>query len=111
VGDFAIHLSQINDAVKAAIPDAAFKAMEHLRQVSVSKAPIETGNLRGSAEVKPHPDGAEVYYPGPYARFQHFELQLRHEHGGQALYLEQPVVQETPRILEICAEELRKAIE
>jgi hypothetical protein len=110
MGDFAIHLEQITDEVIAAMPAAAFKAMEHLREVAVSKTPIETGNLRSEAEVKPNPKGAEVYFPGPYARYQHFELQLRHE-AGQALYLEQPLVQETPRILEIVAQELRKVIE
>jgi hypothetical protein len=110
VGDFAIHLEKITDDVIAAIPEAAAKAMEHLRTVAVSKTPIETGNLRSEAEVKVHPDGAEVYYPGPYARYQHYELQLRHE-DGQALYLEQPLVTETPTILEIVAQELRKHID
>lgn len=110
MGDFAIHLSKITDEVIAAIPEAAAKGMEHLRQVAVSKTPIETGNLRSEAEVKTHPDGAEVYFPGPYARYQHYELQLRHE-AGQALYLEQPLVQETQTILAIVAQELGKHID
>jgi hypothetical protein len=110
VGDFAVHLEKITDEVIAAIPEAAAKGMEHLRGVAVSKTPLETGNLRSEAEVKVHPDGAEVYYPGPYARYQHYELQLRHSEG-QALYLEQPLVQETPAILAIVAEELAKHIE
>ena len=109
MGEFAIHLSNITAEVLAAIPEASTKAMEHLRTVAVSRTPVETGHLAASAEVKAHRDGAEVYFPGPYARYQHFELQLRHEQG-QALYLEQPLVQETPRILEIVAAELRKHI-
>jgi hypothetical protein len=110
VVDFAIHLQQITDEVIAAVPEASAKGMEYLRGVAVSKTPIETGNLRSEAEVKAHPDGAEVYYPGPYARYQHYELQLRHE-DGQALYLEQPLVTETPAILAIVAQELRKHID
>lgn len=110
MGDFAIHLERITEAVIAAIPEAARKGMEHLHEVAVSKTPIETGNLRAESSVKVHEDGAEVYYPGPYARYQHFELQLRHE-AGQALYLEQPLVTETPRILEIVATELRKYVD
>lgn len=110
MGDFRIHLDQITAEVIAAIPQAAAKGMEHLRTVAVSKTPIETGNLRGSEEVKVHDDGAEVYVPGPYARRQHFELSWRHEHGGQALYLEQPLVQETPKILQIVTDELSKHI-
>jgi hypothetical protein len=84
--------------------------MEHLRGVAVEKAPLQTGNLRAGASVVPNPDGALVRFEGPYARYQHYELQLRHE-NGQALYLEQPLVQETPKILEIVTEELRKVIE
>ena len=107
---FSIHLDQITDAVKQAIPGAALKAMEHLREVAVSKTPIETGNLRSEAETRPAPDGASVYYPGPYARNQHYSLDFRHE-TGQALYLEQPLVAETEKILEIVATELRKVID
>ena len=107
---FSIHLDQITEAVKQAIPGAAFKAMEHLREVAVSKTPIETGNLRAEAETRPAPDGASVYYPGPYARNQHYSLDFRHE-TGQALYLEQPLVAETEKILEIVATELRKVID
>lgn len=107
---FSIHLDEITDAVMAAIPAATFKAMEHLRQVAVDKTPIETGDLRSSASVEAIQGGASVYYPGPYARYQHYVLDLRHE-VGQALYLEQPLVQETPRILDIVATELRRVIE
>lgn len=104
-------LEQIKEDVAAAVGPATFKAMEHLHQVAVNKTPIETGNLRAESSVEEIPNGARVYYPGPYARYQHYELQLRHEHGGQALYLEQPLVQETPAIMEILAQEMRKAIE
>jgi hypothetical protein len=107
--NFSIYLDEITQNVVDAIPGAAFKGMEHLREVAVSKTPMDTGNLRGEAATLPAPDGASVYYPGPYARYQHYELQLRHE-VGQALYLEQPLVQETEAILEIVASELRKAI-
>ncbi len=107
---FSIHLDEITDAVREALPGATFKAMEHLRQVAVSKTPIETGDLRASASVEPIPDGAKVYYPGPYARAQHYRLDYRHEEG-QALYLEQPLVQETPKILEIVANDLRAVLD
>jgi hypothetical protein len=111
MGDFAIHLQAITEEVIAAVPEAAAKGMEYLRSVAVSKTPIETGNLRSEAEVKVHPDGAEVYYPGPYARYQHYELQLRHDHGGQALYLEGPLKTEEATILGIVAQELGKHID
>lgn len=107
---FSVHLDEITDAVREAIPAASFKAMEHLRGVAVERTPIETGNLRAEAETKPEPNGASVYYPGPYARYQHYEI-LRHERGGERLYLTTSVLSETPKILEILAQELRKVIE
>jgi hypothetical protein len=115
VGDFAIHLRQITDEVIAAIPEASVKAMEHLHQVAVNKTPLETGNLRSEAEVKADPMGAEVYYPGPYARYQEYGVshtgkELHHE-VGQSFYLISSLMQETPAVLSIVAEELRKHIE
>jgi len=107
---FSIHLDKVTDAVLAAIPAASFKAMEHLRQVAVERTPIETGDLRASASTIPHANGADVYYPGPYSRFQHYEL-LRHERGGERLYLEKSVLSETPKVLEILTQELSKVIE
>lgn len=115
MGDFAIYLQQINDDVIAAIPQAAAKAMEHVKQVAVEKAPLETGNLRSEAEVKVHEDGAEVYFPGPYSRYQEYGISrftgkpLRHE-VGQSFYLVTSIVQETPTVLGILEEELGKVI-
>jgi hypothetical protein len=106
---FSIHLDQITDAVRAAIPAAGFKAMEHVHQVAVDRTPLRDGNLRGGSHVDATPDGAIIRYEGPYARYQHFEL-LKHTEG-QRLYLQTAVVQETPKALEIVAEELRKVIE
>jgi len=106
---FSVHLDQITDAVLAAIPEASFKAMEHVRSVAVERAPIETGNLRASAETKPAPDGASVYFPGPYSRFQEFEI-LRHE-VGQRLYLTSSILSEAPKVIEILTQELSKVLE
>lgn len=109
---FSIHLDHITEAVIAAIPAATFKAMEHLHEVAVSKTPLQDGNLRGGSATTNSIDrmGAVVTFLGPYARYQHYELQLRHD-VGQALYLEQPLVQETEKILEIVTNELRAVIE
>lgn len=109
---FSVHVDKITDELIEAIPAATFKAMEHLREVAVSKTPIETGDLRTGAAVTNTIDrkGATVYYPGPYARYQHYRLDLRHEEG-QALYLEQPLVQETETILQIVATELGRVLD
>lgn len=106
---FSVHLDQITDAVIAAIPEASFKAMEHVRAVAVERTPMETGNLREEASTEATPDGATVTYPGPYARYQHFEI-LRHE-VGQRLYLTSAVLTETPKVIEILTQELSKVLE
>lgn len=109
---FSVHVDRITDELVDAIPAATFKAMEHLREVAVNKTPIETGDLRESAAVTNTTDrkGATVYFAGPYARAQHYRLDYRHE-VGQALYLEQPLVQETEKILEIVATDLRAVLD
>ena len=112
MGDFAIHLKQITAEVIAAIPDASRAGMEHLHRAAVAKAPVETGHLAASAEVKVHEDGAAVYFPGPYARYQEYGVShsgkaLRHE-VGQSFYLVTSLVQETPKVLEIVTQELAK---
>jgi hypothetical protein len=106
---FSIHLDEVTDAVLAAIPAASFKAMTHVHGVAVNRTPLESGNLRGESYVESTPAGADIVYPGPYARYQHYEI-LRHE-VGERLYLEKSVLSETPKALEILAQELRKVIE
>jgi hypothetical protein len=106
---FSIHLDEVTDAVLAAIPAASFKAMTHVHGVAVNRTPLQDGNLRGESYVESTPAGADIVYPGPYARYQHYEI-LRHE-VGERLYLEKSVLSETPKALEILAQELRKVIE
>ncbi|MDP9185625.1 MAG: minor capsid protein [Actinomycetota bacterium] len=108
---FSVHLDQITDAVIAAIPEASFKAMEHVREVAVNRTPLEDGDLRAGASTVNSIDrkGASVYYPGPYARYQEYEI-LRHE-VGQRLYLTSSILSETPKVIEILTQELSKVIE
>jgi len=103
-------LDRITEAMEAAAPFAVTRAAEHVRGVAAELTPVRDGNLVGSAEVKAVDDHtARVYYPGPYARYQHYELQLRHTHG-QALYLEQPIVTEAEACTQIMADTLREAM-
>lgn len=107
--DFDILLDSAVDQIRARLPVALAKGAEHLRAESVKLVPIETGNLAASAEVIPGPMEAQVYYPGPYARNQHYSLWFKHTHG-QALYLEQPTITEAERIFDIIADDLREAL-
>ncbi len=107
---FDAMMDGVEDRLEAALAEAAFKAMTHIHVMTTPKVPVETGNLAGSGSVtNTGPASARIYYPGPYARRQEYELDYRHEHG-QALYLTTTVVQEADNALDIAAKVIRDAI-
>ena len=106
---FEALIDAVVERVEQAAPAATFKAAEHVREVAVSRAPIETGNLRGGASTETTDNGAEVIFPGPYARYQEYELGLRHEEG-QALYLTSTMITEEDKVIEIMTEALQEAM-
>lgn len=85
--DFTPHIN----AVLTAGPMAVGAAIETLRAIAVEATPEDIGHLRAMAFTKTAGLEATLTFPGPYARYQHYELQLKHR-IGQALYLEQPMV-------------------
>lgn len=107
--DFDAVLDAAVADIEAALPAALAKGAEYLRAEAVKLTPVETGNLAGEAEVRGAALDWEVYYPGPYARRQHYELSYRHTHG-QALFLEQPTITEAPKVIQIIADDVRDAL-
>lgn len=95
--------------IEAALPGALAKGAGHLRGEAVKLTPVETGNLAGEAEVRGAGLDWEVYYPGPYARNQHYSLWFKHNHG-QALFLEQPTITEAPKVIQIITDDLKDAL-
>ena len=111
-GDFGVMLDALDARLHGAEVVALGRGMEHIRSVATPLVPVETGQLVGSADVTVHEatgDGAstvaEIYFPGPYARYQHYGLDFRHT-VGQALYLEQPMVTEGEKVLNIISDYL-----
>jgi hypothetical protein len=111
--EFDIDMTDLQARITAAIPEALDQGMEHIRAEAVALTPVETGRLAGSATV--HLDvttadpQASITYDGPYARYQHERLDLRHEHG-QAKYLEQPLVTEADKALGIIADRISETL-
>src|SRR6478609_5753083 len=99
-----LDLSKLDIDIAAVTPQAVAAAGEHIRGVSVSRTPVETGRLAGSAAVHlDHQDGdatASITYDGPYARYQHERLDLRHE-TGQAKFLESALISEADTALDM----------
>lgn len=107
---FDLDMEPPKDVVRNAAPAAVRRAAEFIRGEAVLLAPVLTGHLKQSAEMRQTgPSTCEVSFPGPYARYQHYELQLRHPRGGQALYLEQPMVEKSGDAVELMARTLREA--
>lgn len=97
--------------IRAAAPGAVLLGAEYLKGEAQRRTPVESGDLRGSADARPAGAmRAEVYYPGPYARYQHFGLDFRHEEG-QALYLEEPTVSAADGVVRVVGLGLRGVFE
>lgn len=103
------NIGRLIPAAEEASPRAVGLAMEHILGVADELTPIETGRLVGSGTVHVDGDTASITYDGPYARFQHERLDLRHEHG-QAKYLEQPLHTEKDAALGIAARVIKDAL-
>ncbi|HWV46039.1 MAG TPA: hypothetical protein VN039_08480 [Nitrospira sp.] len=108
--DIDLHLEEISADVLARVPVALGKGLEFLRAEVTPKVPVETGNLAGSGAVSVQGSEGELLYPGPYAQVQHFDLSFHHN-TGQALYLEQPLVQSAEAVVKVIGDELGGALE
>lgn len=104
-------LGKIRRAPRQAAPEGLAAAMEHIRGIAVERTPVETGHLAGSAVVKVDAENMEasLTYPGPYARYQHYELQLHHE-TGRALYLESAINDGARDALSVYEDHLKRSM-
>lgn len=104
------------DIVKAMMQANAAAALNHaaelLRGDSVPLAPMDRGDLRGSAQVTPATDSsltATVSYDTVYAARQHEELDWRHD-DGQAKYLEGPLLENESKYQQAIAARLGQGL-
>ena len=100
--------AEIQKAALAGLNDAAdFVLVEADKQV-----PVESGHLVGTGLVTMQEEKfrAAISYDGPYAVYQHELLHLKHVHGGNAKFLERPLVDETAKELEIIADRIREVV-
>ena len=112
-GGFEAFLDGIVTDVEGALPFTVARAAEHVRAVAAQRAPIREGHLRASAGISVGIAGRNVgivTFPGPYARYQEYTLDLHHPQGGQALYLTSTMVTERDACLQIMADTIREAM-
>ncbi|MFM9613913.1 hypothetical protein [Streptomyces niveiscabiei] len=87
-------------------------AAEHVLERSRRRVPIEEGTLErsGVASVDEGALIAGVSYDTPYAIRQHEDLNLRHDNGRSAKYLERAVTEEAAAVAEIIAAQVRRSL-
>lgn len=104
------------DEIRALLEDAEVTGLtlagEHLLQVSRTEVPIEEGTLERSGEVSVDETrpAVAVSYNTPYAAAQHENLNLRHQGGRKAKYLEDPMNAERDTMLDLIAGPLADAL-
>jgi len=104
--------------ILADIPEVAKKAAhnelkivaEDLKGKSQRLAPVDLGDLKGSAGVEVNGLEATIFYTEPYATRQHEELEYNHPKGGQAKYLEQPFKESVNDYTNAIGDAIKKAI-
>lgn len=109
---------RIKQADRAAAALGLNLAMEHLLQVADELVPIEEGTLMRSGTASVDDDelvGAVTFSAYndrdhyDYAIRQHEDLALRHAPGRTAKFLENPANEERDTMLQIVAEQIRRA--
>jgi hypothetical protein len=90
-------LDELNAYLKNVPPEAKDAVNHELKLIAADLqgkaqrlAPVDTGDLRGSAFSEVIGMDATVGFTEPYALRQHEELDYAHPRGGQAKYLETP---------------------
>ncbi|OPC83007.1 hypothetical protein B4N89_20555 [Embleya scabrispora] len=86
--------------------------MEHVLGESKKVVPLDEGPLdrSGTASVDEGRLVGAVSYDTPYAEDQHENMTYNHLPGRTAKYLELPMAEETPTVLDLVAAEIRRAL-
>lgn len=120
--EFNLGFDRIKAEMAAKIDPALLVGMEYIKTVVTPLVPIETGDLAGSGDVGigPAPGDeapehtAHLYYPGPYALYQHEGVYYRHgvtgapltHTHGESFFLLRPMIQESDTTLGIVKKEM-----
>ena len=103
------------DNVKRYTPKAMEDVVADLHRRSAEQAPLDTGDLRGSAahevDTGPSRTVGQVSFSAPYAMVQHEHTEYNHPKGGNAKYLESPLKQNTGKYVKYLADSAKKAVE
>lgn len=102
---------RVGDATRRGAAHGLGLGAEHVRGVSVDRAPLDTAALRDSATASHDPESltAAVSYDTAYAARQHEELTWQHRTGGPK-YLESALASERDIVARLIQAQIRKAL-
>lgn len=108
-------LQNLPDEAKDAAKAELKRVTTDLKSNAVELAPVDQGDLRGSAFDEVGESGGSlegvVAFDTPYATRQHEELSYNHPKGGQAKYLEQPFKQNVAKYIKRIGDAIKKAVD
>lgn len=106
------NLARLADAEHEGAANGLELAVEHWLGVSRRQVPLEEGTLErsGVASVDRAALKGAVSYSTPYAVRQHEDLNLRHDEGRKAKYVEDPMRTEAPEMAALIAAQIRRAL-
>lgn len=109
-----IDLKALAEQVEAAAGIAVLAGADKLLDLANERVPVESGGLKASGRTSSEGTEAAVSYGEPGARtgfeaiMQHEHTEYHHPNGGQAKFLEQPMLSDTDAIRQAIVQALRE---
>lgn len=114
--DFEGLMARTQAGIDRGLP-AGMRVIFDASQRMVPYAPKEPGDtnphLRSTGRIRTDRGGdntVAITYDGPYARYIHEHLGFAHPHGGQAKYLEVPLLTKGGEALNVVAKVIQEAL-
>ena len=111
-------LKELQDKLSRMSPDATKEAeralltvVTDLRGKAADLAPVDTGDLRGSAFAEVNGLQGVAGFQEQYALKQHNHVEYRHPKGGKALYLEEPYQDNRDKYIDYIVKVVKAAVE
>ena len=101
------NLNRVRNAITQNINREVSNVAHDLLSKSIQRAPIDTGDLRGSGTVEVNGSSAIVAYSTQYALRQHEELNYHHD-NGEAKYLENPLKENERTYIQYLIDAIRR---
>lgn len=86
-------LNGLSDAVTDGVDDGLEKVARVILKKSKGQVPVDTGDLKRSGEVEVDSGTAYIRYTQKYALRVHEDMEMSHDSGEKAKYLEDPYLE------------------